>query len=135
METAIRRLAVDRKSNLTIYTGTFGITTLADIHGVHQPIYLAYDENKNGLIPAPKYYWKVVHDTVSNTATAVIGINNPYGNVKPEEIICTDVCAQITWVKTLKLTDIRKGYTFCCAVSDLGKAIPYAPDLDLPLLA
>lgn len=110
--------------------------TLADINNVQQPIYLAFDENNNGLIPAPKYYWKLIHDPISDTATAVIGINNPYLNpVKEEDIICPNVCDQVPWVNEaiLALTDITKGYTFCCTAADLHKAISYAPDINVPL--
>ena len=134
LESKIRSIAISRKIHFTIITGTFGVTTLADINGIQQPIYLAYDKNNSGLIPAPKYFWKVLIDESNErTATAIVGINNPYANVKPEDIFCPDVCAQVAWIKTFKLTDIRKGFMFCCTVADLHKAIDYAPDLDLPL--
>lgn len=133
LENTVRNLAITRDADLTIYTGTFGVMTLADINGVQQPIYLAFDENNNGLIPVPKYYWKLIHDTAANTATAVLGINNPHiGQVLPEDIICPDVCSQVPWV-TWAVTDIYKGYTFCCTAAELHRAIDFAPNLDLPL--
>ena len=90
-------MAIQRDINLTVYTGTFGIVTLADINNVQQPIYLAFDNSTgNGLIPAPLYYWKVVHDPVANTATAIVGINNPWLNpVPPEAVFCPSVCSQV----------------------------------------
>ena len=111
------------------------MTTLADINGVQQPIYLAFDANNNGLIPAPKYFWKLIHEPVSNTATAVIGINNPYNPVMPEDIICPDVCDQIPWVNDaiFQINNVTKGYTFCCTAAELHKAISFAPNLDVPL--
>jgi len=78
----------------------------------------------------------LVHDPASNTATAIIGINNPYLNpVKNEDIICPDVCDQIPWVTEaiLQLKEISKGYTFCCTAAELHKAINFAPDLNVPL--
>jgi len=133
LETAIRNLAINRRIDFTIYTGTYGVVTLADINGVQQPIYLTFDENNNGLIPAPKYFWKVVHHPASNTATAVIGINNPHiGVVQPTDIFCPDVCSEVPWVTWVR-SDIPKGYTFCCTVAELHKAIGFSPDLDLPL--
>jgi hypothetical protein len=78
----------------------------------------------------------LVHDPASNTATAIIGINNPYLNpVKNEDIICPDVCDQIPWVTEaiLQLKEISKGYTFCCTAAELRKAISYAPVLNVPL--
>jgi hypothetical protein len=110
--------------------------TLADINGVQQQIYLAFDANNNGLLPAPKYFWKLIHEPISNTATAVIGINNPYLNpVMPEDVICPDVCDQIPWVNSaiFELNSIAKGYTFCCTAAELHKAISFAPNLDVPL--
>ena len=134
LETAVRREAINRRMDFTIYTGTFGVVTLADIDNKQQPIYLAFDDNNNGLIPAPKYFWKLVHDTKNNRATAVIGINNPHiGAVTPADILCPDVCAQVPWVDWSGLTDLGKGYTFCCTSAELRKAIDFAPDLDLPL--
>ena len=129
-------MAIKRNINLTIYTGTYGIVTLADINGVQQEIYLAFDENKNGLIPAPLYYWKLIHDTASNTATAVIGINNPWLDPVPAEaVFCPDVCQQIPWVTSSisQLTNINKGYTFCCTAAELKKVVNFAPDLNVPL--
>ena len=132
LENEIRNQAIGRDIDLTIYTGTFGITTLADINGVQQEIYLAFDENKNGLIPAPKYFWKLIYHPATNNATAVVGINNPYAIVRPEDIFCQSVCAEIPWVNW-GLTNVKNGYTFCCTAADLHKAIDFAPDIDVPL--
>nr|CAH0105950.1 unnamed protein product [Daphnia galeata] len=96
MPSEIWQSAADVK--LTVYTGVYDICTLADVNGVQQPIYLAFDENNNGLIPVPKYYWKLIHDPVSNTATAVLGINNPHNKVVPADVSCPDVCDQVPWV-------------------------------------
>lgn len=126
-------MAISRDVELRIYTGTFGVTTLADVNGVQQPIYLAFDENNNGLIPVPKYYWMLVHDTAADVATAVLGINNPHNRVTPEDVLCPSVCDQVPWVDW-SLTDVVKGYTFCCTAAELHKAIDYAPNLDVPLL-
>lgn len=136
LELATRSLASTRKLDLVTYTGTFGTMTLADVNGLQQPIYLAKDSNNNYVIPVPKYYWKVIHDPVSNTATAVVGINNPHlGMVTGADVLCDDVCSQITWAPLSNRLDITKGYTFCCTVQSLRNAIPHAPNLgNLPLL-
>jgi len=98
---------------------------------VQQPIYLAKDANNNGLIPAPKYYWKVVHDTVNNKATVFIGINNPHiGAVVASDIFCTDVWSQISgWSNWNSRLEIPKGYMFACTVADFHSAVSYSPDL------
>lgn len=103
--------------------------TLTDAKGKQQPLYLTFDKNNNGVIPVPKYYWKLIHDPASGTATAVLGINNPHlDRIVPADILCPDVCNQIPWINW-KLTDISKGYMFCCTAEELRKAIPFAPDV------
>ena len=136
LESGVRSTALARQVDLTIYTGTFGVMTLADINGVQQEIYLAFDANNNGLLPAPKYFWKLIHEPISNTATAVIGVNSPYLDpVTPEDIICPDVCDQIPWVNSAISApqNIAKGYTFCCTAAELHKAVSFAPNMDVPL--
>ena len=128
----MRHIATTRDLDLMIHTGTFGTMTLTDVNGNQQPLYLALDKNNNGVIPVPKYYWKLIHDPVAGTATAVIGINNPHlDRILPADIICPDVCHRIPWIDSLKWkpTDISKGYMFCCTAEELHKAIPFAPNL------
>lgn len=135
LEMATRNLAIKRARNLNIYTGGFGILTLADVKNVQKPIYLAFDSKENGLIPVPKYYWKVVHDPLTKTATAFVGINNPHlTSILPSDILCEDICNKVSWVTWNRL-NIPSGYMFCCTLSNLKNLISYAPDLgNLPLL-
>jgi hypothetical protein len=78
--------------------------------------------------------WKVIHDEKEGDAIAVIQVNNPWNEIKPEDILCEDLCDQVPWV-TWKVTDVRLGYTYCCDVASFYKAVPYAPNLgSLPLL-
>lgn len=130
LETAVRNLASGRMADFTIYTGTFGILTLADVQGRQKPITLA-----DGKIHVPKYYWKVIHDPASGKATAVVGINNPYlTTITGADVFCPDVCNQVTWIK-FERTRMSSGYTFCCTLQSLRKIISYSPDLgNLPLL-
>lgn len=132
LELAVRNLAAERKSDYTIYTGTFGTMTLADERGQQKPIYLAEGQ----LIPVPKYFWKVIYDTKTKKATAVVGINNPHiATVTGADIFCPDVCNQVPWIK-FDRTRIAAGYTFCCSVRSLHNIISYSPNLgNLPLLA
>ena len=94
----MRKEAIARDVNLVVYTGTFQVLELLDVNGIPQPIYLVPDGNGSGLIPAPKYYWKLIHDPQANTATAVIGMNNPHlRNIPVQDIFCPDVCQEIPW--------------------------------------
>ena len=130
LEFGVRDLAISRARDMVIYTGTYDILTLADVNGVQKPIYVAKDTNNNYVIPAPKYYWKVVHDPITNTATAVIGINNPHlTTVTGADVFCADVCNQITWITWPNRFDISRGYMFCCSVQSLRNVVAHAPNL------
>lgn len=130
LEFGVRNLAISRGFDLVIYTGTHEILTLADINGIQKPIYLAKDSNNNNLLPAPKYFWKVVHDPVTNTATAVIGINNPHlTTITGADVFCADVCNQLTWMTWTNRFEISKGYMFCCTVESLSNVVAHAPNL------
>lgn len=138
LETAVRELAAGRRASYTIYTGTHGVLTLPDTKGKQKPIYLAKDANNNDVLPAPKFYWKIVHDPVAGKATAVVGINNPWADPKEDHhIICPDVCAKVPWI-TFQRTKLTSGYTYCCTVAKLrealGTSMPDQLDGDLPLL-
>ena len=118
------------KADYTVYTGTYGTLTLPDVNGNQRSIYSAFNANSNGLIPAPKYYWKVVHDPVAKKAVAFVGINNPHlTSVSASDVFCTDICPQITWSTWTAPHDIPKGYMFCCTVADLRNTVTCAPDL------
>jgi len=135
LELATRNLAANRLRTLTTYTGGFDVLKLPNSKGEDTPIYLATDKENNSLIPVPKYYWKIVHDPLSDTAATFVTLNNPHMNiVKPTDIFCDDVCDQLPWVTWQRLK-IPSGYTFCCTVQALTDTILYAPKLGkLPLL-
>jgi hypothetical protein len=130
LEFGTRDLAISRVIDVVVYTGTFETLTLADVNGVQKPIYLATDGNNNNVLPAPKYYWKVVHDPASNKATAFIGINNPHlTSVTGADVFCTDVCSQVGWMSWSNRFDIPKGYMFCCTAAGLHNVVAHAPNL------
>ena len=141
VETSVRNLAAQRKVDYTVYTGTFGTLTLADASGKQQPIYLTTDVNNNGLIPVPKFYWKLGHDPEAKTAVALGGLNNPHLTTPIDRtsggdiFFCPDVCGQVPWLQNVNHSNIRSGLTFCCTADELRRAIPHVPDLGiLPLL-
>ena len=63
-------------------TGTHGLLTYPDSYNNPTPIYLF----NNTYVPAPKYYWKVVQDPLTNTAVAFIGSNDPHVTSAPLEL-------------------------------------------------
>lgn len=130
LETGTRDLAISRNIDLVVYTGTYGTLTLADVNGVQKPIYLAKDGSNVNVIPAPKYYWKVVHDPATNKATAFIGINNPHlTSVSGADVFCSDVCGQVGWMTWSNRFDIPKGYMFCCTAQALHNVVSHSPNL------
>jgi DNA/RNA endonuclease G (NUC1) len=130
LEAGTRDLAISRSIDLVVYTGTFETLTLANVNGVQKPIYLAVDANNNNVIPAPKYYWKVVHDPATNKATAFIGINNPHlTTVTGADVFCNDVCSQVGWMTWSNRFDIPKGYMFCCTSASLHNVVTHSPNL------
>jgi hypothetical protein len=90
-------------------------------------IYLYNDQTKQGL-PAPKYYWKVVRNTQTKKGTAFIGINNPYLTEEQAAAgrFCTNISASITWL-TWDATNIPKGYSFACEISDFRRTVTSLP--------
>ena len=70
-----------------VFTGTYGILQYNDTSSTRQDIFL-YIQDSNEWIPAPQYYWKVVHNKETNEAVAFIGVNDPHTAEMPEEI-CT----------------------------------------------
>ncbi|KAH8405239.1 hypothetical protein KR222_000070 [Zaprionus bogoriensis] len=85
VETSVRKFVADRNITTDCYTGTWGVSTLPDVNGVQQELYLDFDENNNGLIPVPMLYFRVVIDRDSLEGIVLIGVNNPYATL--EEII------------------------------------------------
>ena len=90
------------------------------------PVTLAASEDSPaGLVPAPLYYWKVLHDPQTDTAVAFIGLNDPHATAAPAPL-CTDRCGEMGWVDWDR-TDLGSGYMYCCEVEEAARAIPAIP--------
>ncbi len=85
LEMAVRDYAASKRRDINIYTGTFGQTVYPNVSGEQTPIYLYAGE----LVPAPLYYWKVVHDPEAGRAAAFVGLNDPHARVAPA-LMCKD---------------------------------------------
>lgn len=59
LEYAARDLAVAHVSNLTVYTGGWGVLQLDDINNNPVAIYLGLTEGK-AVVPVPEVTWKVM---------------------------------------------------------------------------
>ena len=64
---------------MKVYTGTYG-----QLEYLGTPISLYTADDGDGLIPAPLYFWKVIHDEVRGEATAFVGLNDPHASAPPD---------------------------------------------------
>ena len=77
---------------------------------------------------APKYYWKVVRNPATNTATAFIGMNNPYISAAQAQadVFCADISSSITWL-TWYPQDLVRGYSFACDLDGFRRVVTDLP--------
>ena len=62
---------------MKVYTGTYG-----QLEYLGTPIFL-HTDNGESFIPAPLYFWKVIHNAVKGEATAFVGLNDPHASGAP----------------------------------------------------
>lgn len=128
MEKNCRSLADQRKIDLTIYTGSYGVATLPDIKKQEKELYLWVGANNETGIPVPRLFYRVVYEPISQAGVVVLGLNNPYKKkLYPGDVICTDICKKVKWLTWIK-TDYELGYSYCCEVDDFRKRVNYLPD-------
>lgn len=126
LEYNTRDLADRLGRDLAIHTGTYGTLSYPDVNKNETQIYL-YLAGETKYIPAPLYYWKVVEDPSTGTATAFIGLNDPHATAAPQEF-CNNVCEEMSWVDW-SVNELDKGYMYCCTVEEARKAFPVIPDI------
>lgn len=133
LESSTRRFMMNRKiANGEVYTGTWGIMTLPDIYNVQQQIYLYFDENNNGLIPAPELFYKIIIDKDTKTGIVIIGLNNIYltNEEVRQHVHCNDISDQIDWI-TWDKENIDLGYCYACEVNEFAAFVGTLPDLNV----
>lgn len=121
-----RVLAADRNIVLDVTTGTVGVTSLKDTANNWQEIFL-YVNGATKQIPVPKLYYRMLINKAANSGVVLLGVNNPHltlDEIKKDYIICTDVSAQITYIKWQK-DNIERGFSYACTVADFLKAVPH----------
>ncbi|KAF2884542.1 hypothetical protein ILUMI_21635 [Ignelater luminosus] len=133
MEANYRDLAFNRGLDFTVYTGTHGISTLPDINGNDQELYLWISDGTKKGIPVPALFYKVLYEPISQAGIALVGLNNPYKKDIKDDIICKDVCDKVNWL-SWKNKNITLGYGYCCEVDDLRKTIKTLPNFTVKKL-
>nr|XP_019562274.2 uncharacterized protein LOC109430636 [Aedes albopictus] len=120
IENAARKVAAQLNDTVKVFTGVYDVLTLPDVNGRPVPITLAEDDQ----VEAPKWLWKILHHSASNSAIAFATLNNPFATSGDQ--LCSNICTQYGWAQQ-EFQDLRRGYTICCTVRDLRKAIPFIP--------
>ncbi|CAK1550200.1 unnamed protein product [Leptosia nina] len=130
LEEAVRRRVYNLNSTVTLYTGTYGVATLADQTNVQREIYLGLDENNNRVVPVPLYFFKLVYDPTRKTAVVFISINSTYYNqtMLDELSFCDDVCDDNPKYKWLRWRNDGT-HSFCCNYQDFAKRINILPKM------
>jgi len=79
-------------------------------------------------MPAPRMFWKVLYNRSTQAGIAFVGLNNPYQDPStiPDDVRCTDICSQVTWL-TWSQKDVVRGYSYCCEVNDFRKTFTDLP--------
>lgn len=134
IEEFVRKFVTRNNLKVTIYTGVHGQMTLRDEKNEEQAVFLDIDENNNGYIRAPKFYWKIIYDSARKLALSFIGVNDPFREeITKDMFLCPDISdsPSVTWLtkswKTRK--NITQGVSYICLYEELKKAVPTAPDL------
>ncbi|CAK1587873.1 unnamed protein product [Parnassius mnemosyne] len=131
LEDAVRRRAHSNGSRLVVYTGTHGVCTLADAHNEHHELFLHVDDNNNGIVPVPLYYYKVVYDPKKETAVAFVSINSPFYNrtMVDQLTFCDDICDGNRNYSWLRWRPNDGTHSFCCDYEEFVKVVEHLPKL------
>ncbi len=139
LEGEVRKLAQSKGITLAVHTGTFGKLKMDMVNSVAL--------GKEGTIPVPLYFWKLVSDPVSNETIAFVSVNHPRlddvidedAEAIPAEFdLCPsesrDLCEEGQWPLSNRL-DFNRGLIYCCSYDQLKLSIPWLPDLKSVSLA
>lgn len=122
VENLARAKAAQLGEDVTVYDGVHDILRLAHVDGTPVPITL-----EPGGIRAPKWYWKIITSPAKRAGIAFVTSNDPFRTEMPVgEMLCVDVCEQYGWSGS-SFQNFERGYTYCCTVESLQKAIEDIP--------
>lgn len=130
LESALRRRINTYGSPVVVYTGTMGVMSLPDSTGQPRDLYLEFDENNNGILPVPLYFFKLVYDPVKKSAAAFVSINSSFynGTVVERLTFCDAKCSRHAWLHWRRNDGT---HSFCCDYAALAAVVPHTPHLDV----
>lgn len=125
VEMSIRKAAEKYQTTFTIITGTYDVLKLPDVNNNPTEIYLV---SKNKL-PVPKFIWKVAFNEDSGKGIVFVALNDPFSKrISNDDLLCTDICNNYGW-GTKSLSNISRGYIYCCDVNELSNVINTMPSI------
>ncbi|XP_037299449.1 uncharacterized protein LOC115454188 isoform X2 [Manduca sexta] len=125
LEDSLRRHVGRLGSPVRVVTGTHGILTLPDQHGVDREMYLHTDQNNNYVVPVPMYFYKVVQEQGRPTV-AYVTINSSYNSTIMDSLrFCEDICGLGHWLHWKKSRE-----SFCCLYHEFQQVVDYLPSLN-----
>lgn len=95
LENDARSYAARVNKDLIVYTGTSGRAQLADINGNWVDLFLSTTQH----MPAPRLFWKILYDPITQQGTAFVGLNNPYQSAESAalDVRCRDICSTVSF--------------------------------------
>ncbi|KAL1508887.1 hypothetical protein ABEB36_003709 [Hypothenemus hampei] len=124
IEIDLRDYAEASASDLQVYCGVYGVTTLPhEETGDEIELYL-FVNSTHKLLPVPEFYWKVAYNSLTKAAVALIGMNNPYKESFTP--ICEDISSNLSWFTCN--SELVKGYCYACTVPSFRKIVTTLPD-------
>ncbi|XP_017043460.1 uncharacterized protein LOC108089610 [Drosophila ficusphila] len=126
VESSLRQFVADEALNVSVYAGSYGVSTLPNSQGVQTDLYLNAETKQ---LPVPKILYKIVIDQESRKGVVLIVVNNPHitlAEILQDYVFCEDVGAQLDWVDWDK-TDLQKGYSYACSVEDFIQVVKDLP--------
>lgn len=130
IEAGVRAFVANRNMNTEIYTGTFQVATKPDVNGIQRELYLDFAANGRGLIPVPRYFYKVVIGELHRRGVVFIGVNDPHltqADVNSGRFnICRDVSSQINYINWNQ-ANLALGYSYACDVNEFVNVVGHLP--------
>ncbi|XP_062564759.1 uncharacterized protein LOC134227361 [Armigeres subalbatus] len=137
IEDSSRSFVAARNLQVTVYGGTYGVQTQIDANGVPQPIFLDWTAAGTRRLPAPKIYYKILHDERNNAGIVLIGVNDIHvgsmQRIQDEYIFCEDIGDKVSWVNWDR-KNLAEGYSYACEVNPFLKNIGHLSHLNIPNL-
>ncbi|XP_065086988.1 uncharacterized protein LOC135708774 [Ochlerotatus camptorhynchus] len=137
VEDEVRRFVANRNINVTVYGGTYGAHTQTDANGDQQPVFLDFDPNGTQRLPAPKIYYKILHDEKNQAGIVLIGVNDIHitsmDQINEDYMFCEDIGDKVSWINWDR-RNFTKGFSYACEVNPFLKRIGHLAELDVPNL-